>query len=664
MAVGRGEASLGAGGLAAMGLLGAAFALALFFNGMHIPLLSLATAALVVFVALALAPGLRRGWGVPRSGALFWLVVFWVFLAVSLAWSTVIHTSHLYYWWISALPLTAFGLLLAPDPGARTRFAFRGVAAASGVLALWALVQFFAFPEAFGYRAQGPLLNPNNLAGLLNLILLPLLAGFLRGRDTGRRWVLFGLSLLLFAGMTATQSRGGLIGLALGLAVLVGLGGGLRAGNWRPLLAWLGAAALVFAVMDGWSGAGLGQRVESLGAVGAQSSVQTRVHIWQATWAMIQDHPWLGTGLGTFFLYYPQYRHPADGSGGFYAHMDPLQFWAETGVLGPVLFYAFLLAVLVMTLRAVGRLPRGAPQRLGVAGPFAGLLAVAVHTHITFHLYVLPILIAGGIVLAAWHLACEEALGRSRAAVALPPDAHPAVWRGIVAGMVLLVFLSAGSPGVADRALAWGRQAVTDGEIQKALGHFHVARALAPASDSPFALGAEIRRAALAGGKESLDRDTRRQLYRQALRFLRRAEANNPVRPAVNATRAELFLAASPDLVADATRRAERQWRRALGKDPRFLEARFALAALYRRQGRLAEAERALAAGLKWPYPRTRPVPLYLKTARLRSRLGDPGGARELARRAMERLPQGSEAATAIAEHFALDPGEGRHGAP
>ncbi|HKL78248.1 MAG TPA: O-antigen ligase family protein, partial [Gammaproteobacteria bacterium] len=401
-------------GWAALLLLAAAFGVALFFNGQYVPLLSGVTALLVLFMALAVVPGVTQGWRVPRSGALLWLVVFWVFLAVSLAWSTVIHTSHLYYWWLSALPLTAFALLLAPSPLEWTQRACRGLGLAAGGLAGWALVQFFAYPEAYNYRAPGPLLNPNNLAGLFNLVLLPVLAGWLRADGARRRRVLFGLSLLLFAGVVATQSRGGLIGLGLGLLVLALWGGGLRRRGWRPALGWFAAAAAIFTVMDWWSGAALGQRVETLGAIGAQSSVHTRLLTWQSAWAMVQDHPWLGTGLGTFFLYFPRYRYPDDGSGGFYAHMDPLQFWVETGVLGPVLFYAFLTAVLVLTVRAARRVPAGSDQRLAIIGPFAGLLAVAVHTHITFHLYVLPILIAGGIILARWHLACEAALQEER----------------------------------------------------------------------------------------------------------------------------------------------------------------------------------------------------------------------------------------------------------
>ena len=43
-------------------------------------------------------------------------------------------------------------------------------------------------------------------------------------------------------------------------------------------------------------------------------SVGSRLALWKATWAMIHDHAALGTGYGTFYLFYPQYRLPGDTS--------------------------------------------------------------------------------------------------------------------------------------------------------------------------------------------------------------------------------------------------------------------------------------------------------------------------------------------------------------
>jgi len=653
------------GAWAALVLLAAAFGLALFFNGVHIPLLSAAGVLLVAFLALSLAPGIRPGWQVPRSGAAGWLVAWWVLLAVSLAWSTVVFTSSLYYWWLSALPLTYFGLVLAPSPRSWTRVALGGLTLAGAALAVWALVQFFAFPEAYKFRASGPLLNANNLAGLLNLALLPVAGAFFLAQGRRRQGLLLGLTLLLFAGVVTTQSRGALVGLVVAAAALV-LGSRRAPGVTLPRLGLLAAGALaIFLVLDGWAGSDLSQRVETLGSVGSQSSFQTRLAVWEGTWHMVRDHPWLGTGLGTFFLYYPRYRLLADGAtGGFYAHMDPLQFWAELGIAGPVLFYLVLIAVLVRTVRAVRAAPPESGLRLRILSPFAGLLAVAVHTHITFHLYVMPILIACAVLLAAWELACERALGAPRARVALPENAHARVWRVLLGAVVVLVILFLGSAGVADRFLKEGRAAVSDGEIQAALRDFHIARALAPASDTPWALGAEIRTAALNHPGLGLSGKDRMALYREAQRMLDRAQRCNPARAALDQARARLYLAAPEAAGGRPEQQAEYAWRRALRKDPRMLKARMALARHYLERGEKGKALALLEDGLRWPYPGAQPLGLYLLTADLRDRLGDRPGAVELARKAMDRLPEGSERLRrALRERYGLD-GRGSRGGP
>ncbi|MEF8982917.1 O-antigen ligase family protein [Thiohalorhabdus sp.] len=648
-----------------LGLLAIAFGLALFFNGLHIPLLSAAGVLLVGVLVLALGPGIRDGWRVPRSPSAAWLVVWWAFLAISLAWSSVVFTSSLYYWWLSALPLTFFALVLAPSPANWTRAALAGFAWAAAGLASWALVQFFVLTETYGFRAHHPLLNPNNLAGLLSLALLPLVAWYLRVRDRAHLYLALAGSLLVLAGVVATQSRGALIGLGVGLVVILVAARGAPGLNRRRLAVMAVGGLAIFLGMDWWSGAELGQRVETLGAVGAQSSFQTRLLIWESTLEMALERPWLGYGLGTFFLYYPRFRQPADTSGGYYAHMDPLQFWAELGIVGPVLFYAVLIAILVQTVRAVRRLPVGSRERLGILGPFAGMLAVAVHTHITFHLYILPTLIGLGAVLAAWQLRCERALGKERMRVALPERAHPRVWRWILAGVVALVILNLGSAGVADRFVQKGRGAVDEGEVQTALRYFHYARALTPASDTAWALGAEIRGAALSRDL-GLDPRQRRALYREAHRMLDRARRRNPARAGLDHLRARLYLAAPDAAEVEVRRRAEAAWRAALAKDSRHMEARMGLANLYLSQERPQAARAVLEAGLKWPYPGPRPLGLYLRTAALRDRLGDHAGALALARSALGRIPAGGEQArqALLARYPALEgaPEEGEDG--
>jgi len=116
-----------------------------------------------------------------------------------------------------------------------------------------------------------------------------------------------------------TQSRGAL--LALGVA-----GGVAAALAWRRwLLAHRLAAGIGIVVL-----AGAGFLADRQGWLGPAA---VRLDAWKATWAMIEDHPWLGVGPGNFEGAYPRYLSPqADG-----IIQDPhnlvLEIWATAGPL-------------------------------------------------------------------------------------------------------------------------------------------------------------------------------------------------------------------------------------------------------------------------------------------------------------------------------------------
>jgi O-antigen ligase len=69
--------------------------------------------------------------------------------------------------------------------------------------------------------------------------------------------------------------------------------------------ALLGASALAFVLLQ-FLGGNVNARFDTQGI-----SDEGRVAVWRATLRMIADHPWLGTGQGTFVWNFPSYR-PAD----------------------------------------------------------------------------------------------------------------------------------------------------------------------------------------------------------------------------------------------------------------------------------------------------------------------------------------------------------------
>jgi O-antigen ligase len=128
-------------------------------------------------------------------------------------------------------------------------------------------------------------------------------------------------------------------------------------------------AIMLFEVM----GAGVGARFELQGLNGGG-----RFEVYRSTLRMIADHPWFGTGAGTFAQAFPAYRSAAVSMSGTWdmAHNTLLEIAAEMGV--PI---ATVVVVTWITIFAV--LVRGVViRRRDLIVPVAGL---AVATLAVFH---------------------------------------------------------------------------------------------------------------------------------------------------------------------------------------------------------------------------------------------------------------------------------------
>lgn len=84
-------------------------------------------------------------------------------------------------------------------------------------------------------------------------------------------------------------------------------------------------------------------------------SDQGRFETYRSTLAIIADHPWFGTGLGTFAWAYPLYRGSAQSMFGTWdmAHSTPLQLASEVGIPLAVLVAIGWSAMLLIVGRAV-----------------------------------------------------------------------------------------------------------------------------------------------------------------------------------------------------------------------------------------------------------------------------------------------------------------------
>jgi O-antigen ligase len=287
----------------------------------------------------------RRGGAsiLPRDRPfLFWAAVAFIALgAVSALWATDAGTTF------SVLGRLAqvLVLMLVVYTAAATRSGFRIVLGA--YLAASALTSVYSLATgAYGQNARlSVLADPNYFAA--SLIPAILVSLFLLLSPGGRRTRLLAgavaaVDLLAFA---LTQSRGGLVGLAVALVAAV-----VVAGRVRPRVV---ALVLVLAA------AGLGYYVLAAPSHVRSTSGSGRAGEWRIALRMFDNRPFDGVGLGNFGVVEPSYatqdlnleRVRYVVTYRQRAHNTYLEIAAELGVAGVLLF----LAVLGAAIRSAGR---------------------------------------------------------------------------------------------------------------------------------------------------------------------------------------------------------------------------------------------------------------------------------------------------------------------
>lgn len=188
------------------------------------------------------------------------------------------------------------------------------------------------------------------------------------------------MTLLTTAAMFMTGSRGGaLISLAaMGLAFLcyfrrefVG------AKRWLAAMGTVAAMALLLLEI---MGEGVSARLDLQGV-----SDEGRLDIYQATLAIIRDHPWSGAGLGTFAWVLPAYRPSNISIWGTWdrAHSTPLETISDLGVPTAAVIFLGWAVIFVLLTRGIAR------TRSDAIFPIAGLcvaVAAVLHSTIDFSL--------------------------------------------------------------------------------------------------------------------------------------------------------------------------------------------------------------------------------------------------------------------------------------
>jgi O-antigen ligase len=163
----------------------------------------------------------------------------------------------------------------------------------------------------------GPFLSRNNFAQFLE-IALPVALWFAI-RERSPRYAV--VAAVIFAAGLASASRAGAALLIVECVVVWML---LRTEHPRlRILGWFAATAAGLATLAGAS--------TLLGRLSAADPFEYRHEIARSTLAMIREHPWHGSGLGTFASAYPAHATFDAGRVVEHAHNDWLEFAAEGG---------------------------------------------------------------------------------------------------------------------------------------------------------------------------------------------------------------------------------------------------------------------------------------------------------------------------------------------
>jgi len=125
-------------------------------------------------------------------------------------------------------------------------------------------------------------------------------------------------------------------------------------------------------------------------------SINTRLLIWKNTLNMIQDYPWLGSGIGTFKLNYQIYqasylqKNPEDlkywikaGE----AHNEYLQLWAELGIIGLGMFILIIYFYYKSILKFLKK-EKNDQEQLTMLGMLIGTTCFLIHCLFSFPLHV------------------------------------------------------------------------------------------------------------------------------------------------------------------------------------------------------------------------------------------------------------------------------------
>ncbi|MFZ5893963.1 MAG: O-antigen ligase family protein [Myxococcota bacterium] len=202
-----------------------------------------------------------------------------------------------------------------------------GVTLAHGLLGLSRVYGAYTPRSAPMPWHVGPLLNPNNLAGYLNLAAFCGLGLLASRRSPLAPWITgLGVATLLACSALA-GSRGGLVALVLGMSALAV---SLWLGQQERHALSRGRIWSLCAIGGGLLFAGLSFQSSAWHELAERDLSKLQMVSWAKP--MLQAHPWLGVGRGAFDSAFPAFHAAPENLRWQYAENFPVQWATEWGL--------------------------------------------------------------------------------------------------------------------------------------------------------------------------------------------------------------------------------------------------------------------------------------------------------------------------------------------
>ena len=296
--------------------------------------------------------------------------------------------------------------------------------------------------------------NPNHGAAFLTICAVIAVGLAVAARDVQRR-VLIGLgAVLLGAGVFMTLSRGGIVGLAVGLGAVAVLllvrrtfEGSRR---WSTALV-PGAMALILALSAWLAFDAIVAEFRHL-RPGLDTSLG-KIELWPSGLAMVLKNPWVGVGRGAFLTAFPRYLDGAMPATTTFSHLENqyLHLPAEWGLLVGTAVIAASIVALLTWLRRAGSSPK-------VPALAAALIAVAAHNLFDFNMETLGVALCVAVLAGALSGDRKERRHNTGEGPQKPDRRRwprLALGAGVAGTLALTLVAALVGPRSADEDLAW-----------------------------------------------------------------------------------------------------------------------------------------------------------------------------------------------------------------